>query len=101
MINLTQGESLTVACRLKNNRVLVDLADWDIKAAVRKTNDGPVLYEAVVTKTTLGTFTIALPGAATAALAAGPAVLAVRLAKVAGAIRTINQQMTIHEDINW
>ena len=101
MIKITQGEGFLITSQFKADGVLEPLTDWDIKAAVRLSVDGTVLYEPIVTKTTLGTFTIAFDSANTALLPVQELVLAIRLAKTNGPIKTVNQRLYVYADRNW
>lgn len=102
MIQLTRGETLTITARLKENEVLQDLSSWDIKAAVRTTINGTVLYQPTVnTSVSLGTFSITLSGANTASLPVQELVLAIRLEKTDGIIRTVNERLNVNADQDW
>lgn len=98
MIRVTEGEAITVSALINKNRRAQDISTWDVKAAIRRTNDGDVLKPLTVTKTVTGAFTVELD---VSGILPGQYVLAIRVAAPTGFIRTFNESILIKKDLNW
>lgn len=97
-IRMIQGEQVAIGAYLKRNREPIDdIGSWDIKAAVRKDEQGEVLFEPNTTIDGSGRFTIFLNDN----YPVGSLVLAIRIAEPGGFIRTFNEKLIVEKDLDW